>query len=139
MNNSHDEPPETVLIECDLPEPPEKVWRAVTEPELVEAWLGSAESGAANEREIIEARPNERVRYRWRDREEGQSLDSIVTFELSPTPAGGTHLRLVQTDFAIAVDAIATVMAFEPCASVQRKRTPPMASAIAYRSLRRAA
>lgn len=31
--------PEPILIECDLPDPPEKVWRALTEPELLGQWL----------------------------------------------------------------------------------------------------
>ncbi|RUW11496.1 SRPBCC domain-containing protein, partial [Mesorhizobium sp. M1A.F.Ca.IN.022.05.2.1] len=26
-------------FECELPDPPEKVWRALTEPELLAAWL----------------------------------------------------------------------------------------------------
>ena len=26
-------------FECDLPDPPEKVWRALTEPELLAAWM----------------------------------------------------------------------------------------------------
>ncbi|WP_395383190.1 SRPBCC domain-containing protein [Mesorhizobium sp. UC22_110] len=28
-----------IVVECDLPEAPEKVWRALTEPEIVAAWL----------------------------------------------------------------------------------------------------
>lgn len=30
---------ESVAFEIDLPHPPEKVWRALTEPELLERWL----------------------------------------------------------------------------------------------------
>ena len=30
---------ESVVIECDLPDPPEKVWRALTEQDLLGAWL----------------------------------------------------------------------------------------------------
>src|SRR5262249_7936669 len=30
---------ESVVLECDLPEPPEQVWKALTEPALLAAWL----------------------------------------------------------------------------------------------------
>ena len=30
---------ETVVVDCDLDAPPEKVWRALTQPELMAAWL----------------------------------------------------------------------------------------------------
>ena len=32
-------PSDSLVFECDLEEPPEKVWRALTEPRLLEAWL----------------------------------------------------------------------------------------------------
>ena len=43
--------------------------------------------------------PNRLLRYRWRageeDRDEsGRELDSVVTFELTNIPSGGTHLRV---------------------------------------------
>jgi uncharacterized protein YndB with AHSA1/START domain len=114
MNASRerDEPREsddtTVVVECDLPEPPEKVWRALTEPELVAEWLTSDEDAhderrAPVECEVIEAQPNRLVRYTWRDAGESgdadDGLDSIVTFELVRTAAGGTHLRIIHTAF----------------------------------------
>jgi uncharacterized protein YndB with AHSA1/START domain len=91
---------DTVVVECDLPEPPEKVWRALTTPEIVAEWL-TPEDGAPTERQVIEAQPDRLLRYRWRDAGEsgdGQ-LDSIVTFELERTPAGGTHLRIIHVAF----------------------------------------
>ena len=51
MNDTRDAA-EPVLIECDLPEPPEKVWRALTEPKLVAAWLTPEEGAPHVEREI---------------------------------------------------------------------------------------
>ena len=30
---------DSLVFECDFEEPPEKVWRALTEPRLIEAWL----------------------------------------------------------------------------------------------------
>ena len=92
----------TIVVECDLPEPPEKVWRALTEPEHVAEWL-TPDEGAKIDCEVIEARPNRLLRYSWRDSDESGdgtgSLDSIVTFELARTPAGGTHLRIIHTAF----------------------------------------
>jgi uncharacterized protein YndB with AHSA1/START domain len=111
-----DEPVDTddaVIVECDLPDPPEKVWRALTEPELLAQWLTEDEEDSQDtcedpehvrdavrrapvECEVIEARPNRLLRYRWQDRDdEAGSVDSIVTFELSRTAGGGTHLRLI--------------------------------------------
>ena len=75
-----------VVTECDLPEAPEKVWQALTKPELLARWLPEA-----NECEMLAAEPNRLLRYRWRagehDRDEsGGRLDSVVTFELSRHP-----------------------------------------------------
>lgn len=33
------DPADSLVFECDFEEPPEKVWRALTEPRLLEAWL----------------------------------------------------------------------------------------------------
>ena len=85
----------SVVTECDLPEAPEKVWKALTVPKLLAAWLPEGV-----ESEILAAEPHRLLRYRWpakddeRD-EAGRTLESVVTFELSGTAAGGTHLRVV--------------------------------------------
>ena len=86
----------SVVTECDLPQSPDKVWRALTVPELLEAWLP-----AAVKSEILEAEPNRLLRYRWPGNEQdkdarGRTLESVVTFELTGTEAGGTHLRVEQ-------------------------------------------
>ena len=31
--------PAAVVTECDLPDAPQKVWKALTQPELLAAWL----------------------------------------------------------------------------------------------------
>jgi uncharacterized protein YndB with AHSA1/START domain len=107
-----------VVTECDLPEAPEKVWQALTKPELLARWLPEA-----NDCEMLAAEPNRLLRYRWRageeDRDEsGRELDSVVTFELTRTPSGGTHLRV---DHRVLVAA--------PVISLFRARTEPTACA----------
>jgi uncharacterized protein YndB with AHSA1/START domain len=101
--------PETlsVVIERHLPHPPEKIWRALTEPHLLEAWLMgndfaanvghrftfSADWGAVRG-EVLAAEPHICLCYRWL----GRGLDSVVTWTLTPS-ATGTHLRLQQSGF----------------------------------------
>ena len=84
---------ESVVVECELPDPPEKVWRALTEPERVAEWLTDGEPQPI-EREVVLEEPHRLLRYAWRD---GREVESLVTFELQPTSTGGTHLRVVHT------------------------------------------
>lgn len=84
----------SVVTECDLPDAPDKVWRALTAPKLLAQWLPEAANS-----EILAAQPNRLLRYRWSGTEQdrdaaGQRLESEVTFELEGTPGGGTHLRV---------------------------------------------
>lgn len=86
--------PDAVITECDLPEVPEKVWKALTDPALLAAWLPEVVSG-----EVLTAEPNRLLSYRWRAGEGdqdavGRPVDSVVTFELTGTATGGTHLRV---------------------------------------------
>ncbi|CCV07089.1 Activator of Hsp90 ATPase 1 family protein (fragment) [Mesorhizobium metallidurans STM 2683] len=72
---------DSLAFECELPDPPEKVWRALTEPRLLAAWLmpndiepeiGSrfafAGPDARIDCEILEAEPGRLLRYSWRER-----------------------------------------------------------------------
>ncbi|HEY6923961.1 MAG TPA: hypothetical protein VI653_10860, partial [Steroidobacteraceae bacterium] len=57
---------------------------------------------------------NRLLRYRWPGREEdrdarGQTLESVVTFELTGTETGGTHLRVVHR---LVASASSNVVAF---------------------------
>ncbi|HEX5420173.1 MAG TPA: SRPBCC domain-containing protein [Gammaproteobacteria bacterium] len=112
-----------VVVECDLPHPVEKVWKALTVPELLAAWLMPndirAERGhrfrldQARGRdadlgeiscEVLECETHRRLRLAWRSaalagEPEGGRLDSIVTFEIAPCP-GGTRLRVVHEGLA---------------------------------------
>ncbi len=104
---------ETIITEADLDAPPEKVWRALTEPALLASWLApndvTAEEGARFaietmpetgpvECEVVEADPPHEFRVRWRggEAEPGQPA-SEVAFQLTPTEAGGTLLRIVHS------------------------------------------
>jgi uncharacterized protein YndB with AHSA1/START domain len=111
---------ETIVVDYELAEPPHQVWRALTEPELLAAWLApndirpevghrfhvetttqSGEEGAV-QCEVLEVEPNRSIRYSWRDQPaDGPALESVVTWTLTPTFVGGTHLRLVHDGFAL--------------------------------------
>jgi uncharacterized protein YndB with AHSA1/START domain len=96
------------MVECELDAAPAKVWRALTIPEFVAAWLlpntlGDARTGEKFELggsahglsrriacEVLEAEPERRLRYSWR---EADATESVVTFELTPH-GKGTRLRV---------------------------------------------
>ena len=92
---------DSVIVECELPDPPEKVWRALTEPQLVAEWLTDEEPQPI-ERELVLEDPPRLLRYAWRD---GRDVESLVTFELERTSTGGTNLRVVHTGIAEAANA----------------------------------
>jgi uncharacterized protein YndB with AHSA1/START domain len=114
---------QSIVVEYDLPHPPEKVWRALTEPELVAAWLMPNDLRAVVghrftfraqpapgwdgvcQCEVLEVEANKRLRYSWRggsDANQGYGglLDTVVTWTLTPSASGGTLLRLVHSGFA---------------------------------------
>ena len=96
-----------VVVERELPHPPEKIWRALTEPQLIAEWLMQgdfrpvvghafrfgAEWGAVDCR-VLEIEPQRTLAYSWGDHE----LDTVVTWTLTPT-GSGTLLRMEQTGF----------------------------------------
>lgn len=104
---------EALALEFDLPHPPEKVWRALTDPALLAEWLLPAvgfrlEPGAAFtfqtqaypgwdgtvQCRLVEVEPHRTLRYTWSI----PFLDTVVTFTLIPTPSG-TRLSIVQSGF----------------------------------------
>lgn len=97
----------SVVVERELAHPPEKVWRALTQPHLIEAWLMKSdfrpEVGAAFhmdaewgrvDGQVLELEPNRTLAYTWA----GNGLESVVTWTLTPVGAG-TRLRMEQTGF----------------------------------------
>ena len=104
-----DPTPETrsVVVERELPHPPEKLWRALTQPHLIADWLMQndflprvghrfelrGEWGSVS-CEVLEIEPHRILIYSWC----AMGLESIVTFTLAPAGAG-THLRVEQRGF----------------------------------------
>ena len=112
---------QAIVVDYDLPHPPEKVWRALTESKLVEAWLmpndlrpvvGHSFTFRAQpipgwdgicHCEVLVVEPNRRLSYTWRGGSDdnpsyGSRLDTVVTWTLTPT-ASGTRLELVHSGF----------------------------------------
>ena len=75
----------------DLDAPPEKVWRAITTPDLRERWLPRE---ALSDPAPLSSIPGEEVRYGMRDGAPPH-LESVVTFQISARPDGGTRLRII--------------------------------------------
>lgn len=97
----------SVVIEREVAHSPEKVWRALTEPHLIEEWLMKSDFKAvaghgfnfrgdwgAVDCEVLVVEPNKKLAYTWA----ALGLESIVTWTLTPTGTG-THLRMEQTGF----------------------------------------
>jgi uncharacterized protein YndB with AHSA1/START domain len=100
-------------FELELPHAPAKVWRALTEPELLREWLlpvigWKLEAGAVFTLqaqpqpgwdgtvtcELLEIDAPRRLKYRW----VVPFLDTVVTFTLTPT-AAGSRLHIEQAGF----------------------------------------
>jgi len=102
----------SVIVERDFPFPPEKLWRALTQPHLIEEWLMEGDFKPVvghrfNFRrspkpdvniivdcEVMEIEPNRTLSYTWT----AYGLESVVTWTLTPT-AAGTRLRMEQSGF----------------------------------------
>jgi len=109
MNGDDDSAADKVVLDCDLDAPPEKVWRALTEPHLLAAWLTD---GAKVECEVLAVEPGRQVSYTWREASDqpGEAArETVVTFAVSETPSGGSHLRLVHKYFGDTIPIPASV------------------------------
>lgn len=97
----------TVVTEREFAHPPEKVWRALTQPHLIEEWLMtndfkpevghvfklSAEWGSVDCK-VLTVEPNKSLSYTWG----ALGLASVVTWTLTPK-GKGTHLRMEHSGF----------------------------------------
>jgi uncharacterized protein YndB with AHSA1/START domain len=80
-----------LVFECEIDEPPQKVWRAISIPEFREHWLPGQ---ALADPEATSVRSGEEVRYRMRDNDP-PFLESVVTFQISLNASGGTSFRVI--------------------------------------------
>ena len=117
---------QSIVVEYDLPYPPEKVWRALAEPELLARWLMPNDiKPEVGHRftfraapvpgwdgivhcEVLVVEPHRRLRYSWRGgsdrlKEYGAPLDTVATWTLARTASGGTHLRLDHDGFPLEI------------------------------------
>ncbi len=106
---------EAISFEFELRHPPEKVWRALTDPALLAEWLLpvverelSLEPGSTFTLQaapqpgwdglvhgrFVEIETHKKLSYAWKVGD----LDTVVTFALTPTDSG-TRLSLVQSGF----------------------------------------
>jgi uncharacterized protein YndB with AHSA1/START domain len=97
----------SVVVEREIAFPPEKIWRALTLPHLIEEWLMKndfkpvvghdfnlrADWGAVD-CQVLEVEPHKTLSYTWG----AHGLESVVTWTLTPTRTG-THLRMEQSGF----------------------------------------
>jgi uncharacterized protein YndB with AHSA1/START domain len=102
----------SLVIEKEMPHPPAKVWRALTEGQLIEEWLMKNDfQPVVGHRfsfrsapvqgwdgiihgEVLVVDPPARLSYSWST----MGMRNDVAWTLTPT-AGGTHVRMEQSGF----------------------------------------
>jgi uncharacterized protein YndB with AHSA1/START domain len=102
----------SVVVEREVPYPPEKIWRALTQPHLIAEWLMKNDfkpvvghsfnlraDPQPNWNGVIDCRvlaiePNKTLSYTWGS----LGLESVVTWTLTATSTG-THLRMEHSGF----------------------------------------
>jgi uncharacterized protein YndB with AHSA1/START domain len=113
---------EQIVVEYAFPHAPAKVWRALTEPELLAGWLmpndiapvvghkfnfwtqPMGDWNGVVDCEVLEVVAEKKLVYTWiggstKNEGYGQRLDTTVTWTLEPQTAGGTLLKLVHHGF----------------------------------------
>jgi len=97
----------SVVVEREIPFAPEKIWRALTLPHLIEEWLMKNDfkpvvghdfnlrgDWGAVDCQVQTVEPNKTLSYTWG----AHGLESVVTWTLTATSTG-THLRMEQSGF----------------------------------------
>jgi uncharacterized protein YndB with AHSA1/START domain len=102
----------SVVIERELPHPPEKVWRALTEGPLIKEWLMDNDFqpvvghtynfrstpvpnwNGIIDSEVLVVEPNKKLSYSW----SSLGLESVVVWTLAATE-GGTLVRMEHSGF----------------------------------------
>ena len=104
----------SVVVEREFSHPPEKLWRALTQPHLIEEWLMKndfkpqvghqfnlrGDWGGVLDCEVLTIEPQKTLAYTWNfaHADLAFNLKSVVTFTLTPSGTG-THLRVEQVGF----------------------------------------
>jgi uncharacterized protein YndB with AHSA1/START domain len=102
----------TLVIEKELPDPPEKIWRALTQGPLIKEWLMDNDFqpvvghkftfrstpmpnwNGVIDCEVLAVEPNKKLSYSW----VSLGLKSVVVWTLVATE-GGTLVRMEQSGF----------------------------------------
>ncbi len=102
----------SVVVEREVPFPPEKIWRALTQPHLIEEWLMKNDFKPVVDHrfnlrknpqpnvsivvdcQVLAVEPHKTLSYTWA----AYGLESVVTWTLTPTSTG-TLLRMEQSGF----------------------------------------
>lgn len=100
----------SVVVEREIPHPPEKIWRALTQPHLIAEWLAKMDfkpimghrfnvqiepqpgRSFVFDCEVIAVEPHRVLSYQWNSTGDGadKGLRSAVTWRLTPIP--GEHI-----------------------------------------------
>ena len=108
----------SVVVEREMPHPPEKVWRALTQAPLIEEWLMKNDFrpgvghrfnfraepmpqwNGVTDCEVLIVEPHKRLSYGWNasGEEAATGPRTVVTWTLTPTQ-GGTVVRMEQSGF----------------------------------------
>src|ERR1700757_4703219 len=93
----------SVVVEREIPFPPEKIWRALTQPHLIEEWLMKNDFkpvmghrfnlrtdpqpnwNGVVDCEVLAVEPNKTLSYTWVSGEAALAIKSVVTWSLTPT------------------------------------------------------
>jgi len=117
-------PTRVLVIEREMPHPPEKIWRALTQGPLIEEWLMKNDFqpvvghrfnfraepmphwNGVTDCQVLLVEAYERLSYTWHasGEEAARGLKTVVTWTLTPV-TGGTRARMEQSGFRAEEDA----------------------------------